>query len=336
VTIRSLRVIGLAAVAVSLAGCSSGSTSSNTSPSSSPSAATAGSNYHFYFVTHGDNGTFWSVVQKGEKQAASDLGVSVNYQGSNNDDTQECQFINAAVTAKPDGLVVSPHSQTVLDCAKQAAAGGIPLILINSCGVTSSGVNYIAYSGAITCVGQPETAAGQQAGVRLKADGGHHLLCVIHEATSTSLRDRCAGAKGTFGGTETDLILDGAKANVASATATLQAKLSADSSIDAILALDPDVAKNVVEAAVAGANSKAKIATFDISTGVISDIQSGKIDFAVDQQQYLQGYLPIIFLKLDKANANTVGGYDTVKSGPGIVDKSNASTVASLAGNGTR
>ncbi|MDQ2943527.1 MAG: sugar ABC transporter substrate-binding protein [Candidatus Dormibacteraeota bacterium] len=325
-------VIGLAAICMFVAACSSGTTST----SSSPSAASGGTSLHFYFVTHGDNGTFWTVVQNGQKQAATDLGVQVNYQGSNNDDTQECQFISAAVTAKPDGLAVSPHSQTVLDCAKQAAAGGIPLILINNCGVTSSGQSYIAYSGALTCVGQPETAAGQQAGVRLKADGGTKLLCVIHEATSTSLRDRCAGAKTGFGGTEIDLVLDNAKSNVSSATATLQAKLSADSSIDSILALDPDVAKNIVEAAVAGASSKAKIATFDISAPVIADIQSGKIDFAVDQQQYLQGYLPIVFLKLYKQNANTVGGFDTVKSGPGIVDKSNASAVASLAAKGTR
>src|SRR6266852_3705009 len=216
------------------------------------------------------------------------------------------------------------------------SSGGLPLILINNCGVTSGGQSYIAYSGAITCVGQPESAAGQQAGVRLKADGGHHLLCVIHEATSTSLRDRCAGAKVGFGGTETDLVLDNAKSNVASATATLQAKLSAATSIDSILALDTDVAKNIVEAAVTGAGSKAKIATFDLSAGVVSDIQSGTIDFAVDQQQYLQVYLPIIFLKLYKSNANTVGGFDTVKSGPGIVDKSNASQVAALAGQGTR
>jgi len=325
-------LIGLAAVCLVAAACNTGTTGT----SSTPTSGTSGASYKFYVVTHGDNGTFWTVVQKGAKQAASDLGVSLNYQGSNNDDTQECQFISAAVTAKPDGLVVSPHSQTVLDCAKQAAAGGLPLILINNCGLTASGQSYTAYSGAITCVGQPESAAGQQAGVRLKADGGHHLLCVIHEATSTSLRDRCAGAKVGFGGTETDLVLDNAKSNISSATATLQAKLSADTSIDAILALDPDVAKNIVEAAVAGAGAKATIATFDLSAGVVADIQSGKIDFAVDQQQYLQGYLPIVFLKLFKSNANTVGGFDTVKSGPGIVDKTNASQVASLAGQGTR
>ena len=208
-------VIGLAALCLVAAACQSGTSGTGSSP-----APAAGSSLKFYFVTHGDNGTFWTVVQNGQKQAATDLGVSVNYQGSNNDDTQECQFISAAVTAKPDGLVVSPHSQTVLDCAKQAAAGGIPLILINNCGVTSSGQSYIAYSKALTCVGQPETAAGQQAGIRLKADGATKLLCVIHEATSTSLRDRCAGAKGGFGGNSSDLVLDNAKSNVSSATAS--------------------------------------------------------------------------------------------------------------------
>ncbi len=325
---RIRQVIGSAVVFLFLAACTSGTPTATGSPG-------AGSNLRFYFVTHGDNGTFWSVVQKGEQQAAKDLGVTVNYQGSNNDDAQECQFINAAMTANPDGLAVSPHSKTVLDCAKQAVAKGIPLILINNCG-TVGAQSYIAYSGAMTCVGQPETAAGQQAGVRLKSDGGTKLLCVIHEATSTSLRDRCTGAKAGFGGNEVDLVIDNAKSNVSSSTATLQAKLSSDPSIDAILALDPDVATNIVEAAVAGANSKAKIATFDISTKVVSDIQSGKISFAIDQQQYLQGYLPIVFLKLFKQNANTVGGFDTVKSGPGIVDKNNASTVASLTAQGTR
>src|SRR5919201_1035224 len=230
--------VGVAAMSLIAVACQSG----NSTAGSSPTAASAGTSYRFYFVTHGDNGTFGSVVQKGERQAASDLNVSVNYQGSNNDDNQECQFISAAVTAKPDGLVVCPHSQTVLGCAKQAAGQGIPLILINNCGKTASGQSYIASSGALTCVGQPEAAAGEQAGKRLAADGGHHLLCVIHEATSTSLRDRCAGAKAGFGGTEPDLVIDNAKSNVASPTATLQAKLSADKSIDSILSLDPDVA----------------------------------------------------------------------------------------------
>src|SRR3979409_339172 len=90
-------IAGIAVVATFAAACDTSTTSSTT-----PSSGTSKSAYTFYMVTHGDNGTFWSVVQKGEKQAATDLGVTVNYQGSNNDDSQECQFISAAVTAQPD------------------------------------------------------------------------------------------------------------------------------------------------------------------------------------------------------------------------------------------
>ena len=65
-------------------------------------------------------------------------------------------------------------------------------------------------------------------------------------------------------------------------------------------------------------------------------IEAGEIEFAVDQQQYLQGYLPVVFLTLYNTNANTVGGGLPVLTGPGFVDKSNASTVEKLASEGTR
>ena len=88
--------------------------------------------------------------------------------------------------------------------------------------------------------------------------------------------------------------------------------------------------------AIKGASSSAKLATFDLSPDVIKDIQAGTIEFAIDQQQYLQGYLPIVFLKLYKENANTVGGGLPVLTGPGFVDKANAATVSKLAEAGTR
>jgi simple sugar transport system substrate-binding protein len=76
--------------------------------------------------------------------------------------------------------------------------------------------------------------------------------------------------------------------------------------------------------------------TFDFNQRVISDVQSNKIAFAIDQQQYLQGYLPVVFLYLYKLNANVVGGGTTVPSGPFLIDSSNASKIASLVNQGTR
>ena len=76
--------------------------------------------------------------------------------------------------------------------------------------------------------------------------------------------------------------------------------------------------------------------TFDLSADVVTAIKDDEILFAVDQQQYLQGWLPIIFLTLYKNNLNTVGGGLPVYTGPGFVTKDNAEQVAKLAESGTR
>jgi simple sugar transport system substrate-binding protein len=87
---------------------------------------------------------------------------------------------------------------------------------------------------------------------------------------------------------------------------------------------------------VAGAGSSAQVATFDLSGDVVTAIEDGEILFAVDQQQYLQGYLPVVFLYLNSTNANTVGGGLPVLTGPGFVTADNAAEVAELAEAGTR
>jgi len=102
-----------------------------------------------------------------------------------------------------------------------------------------------------------------------------------------------------------------------------------------VLSLNPDIAVAARDA-VAGASSDAKLATFDLSGDVVKAVKAGEIEFAVDQQQYLQGYLPVVFLTLFNTNANTVGGGLPVLTGPGFVDKSNADTVEQLATEGTR
>ncbi|MGH3747739.1 MAG: substrate-binding domain-containing protein, partial [Micromonosporaceae bacterium] len=116
---------------------------------------------------------------------------------------------------------------------------------------------------------------------------------------------------------------------------TIASKLQADASIDGVLALNPAIGVAATEA-VSTAGSKAKVATFDLSADVINAVSQGTILFAVDQQQYLQGYLPITMLNLYRTNANTVGGGKPVLTGPGFVTKDNADKVKDLAGAGTR
>jgi simple sugar transport system substrate-binding protein len=268
------------------------------------------------------------VAKKGAQDGAKAMGVTLDYQESNNDPQKQAQLIDAAVSAGVKGLAVSvPNPDAIKDALAKAEAAGIPIVTLNS------GSTVFKELGAVTHVGQDEKIAGQGAGTQLKDAGAKKLLCVIHEQNNTGLQDRCAGAKSTFGDV-TDFQVTGT-ADPTKTANELAAKLQADSSFDAVLALNPDIAMAAVEA-LGTAGSTAKLATFDLSGDVVKAIQDGKILFAVDQQQYLQGYLPVVFLTLYNSNANTVGGGQPVLTGPGFVTKDNAAKVESLAKAGTR
>jgi simple sugar transport system substrate-binding protein len=280
-------------------------------------------------VTHGDGGSFWAVAKKGAEAAAEDLGVTLKYSESNNDPEEQAQLIEAAVTEEVDGLAVSaPNPDAIRDAVKTAVDAGIPVITLNS------GAEESADLGAITHVGQTETIAGEGAGAQLKEAGATKIICIIHEQGNIGLNQRCDGAAEGFGGEVENLQVAGTS-DVSTTLTEIQSKLESDTSIDGVLALNPDIAVAARDA-VAGAGSEAKVGTFDLSADVIKAIQADEIIFAVDQQQYLQGYLPVVFLTLNKTNLNTVGGGQPVLTGPGFVTKENAAEIEKLAEAGTR
>jgi simple sugar transport system substrate-binding protein len=280
-------------------------------------------------ITHGEGDSFWAVVKKGAEQAGKDLGVTVKYSESNNKPEEQAQLIESAVTEKVDGIAVSaPDPDAISDSVKTAVDAGIPVITINS------GAEESASLGAITHVGQTETIAGEGAGAKLKEAGVTKLICVVHEEGNIGLNQRCDGAKKGFGGDVENVQVAGVS-DISTTLTEIQSKLESDDSIDGVLTLNPDIAVAARDA-IAGASSKAKLATFDLSGDVIQAIEDGEILFAVDQQQYLQGYLPVVFLTLNKTNLNTVGGGRAVLTGPGFVEKSNAARVKELAEAGTR
>jgi simple sugar transport system substrate-binding protein len=329
----TLLVVIAALGALVAAGCGSEKDENGNAKTSSGGSSTVnltqGSNLTFAMVTHSDEGSFWSVVKKGAQQAAKDEGVKLIWSPSNNDPQKEAQLIDAAVSQKVDGLAVSvPNADAIKGSLAKAKAAGIPIITLNS------GAEQFQELGAITHVGQTEEIAGEAAGKKLKAAGVKKVLCVIHEQNNIGLQQRCDGVKKGFGGAVTNQQVKGT-ADIATTQTEIKSKLQADKSFDGVMTLNPDIAAAAVTA-VKGASSSAKIATFDLSPAVIKAIDAGTVLFAVDQQQYLQGYLPIVFLKLFKQNANTVGGGLPVLTGPGFVDKANASTVAKLAAAGTR
>jgi simple sugar transport system substrate-binding protein len=326
--LAALMVLGLSVFAIACGGDDNGDEGG--SPAAKDDVQlTQGTDLTIAMVTHGDGGSFWSVAKKGAEDGAKAMGVELKYSESNNDPEEQAQLIEGAVTEGVDGLAVSaPNPDAIKGAVQQAVDAGIPVITLNS------GAEESADLGAITHVGQTETIAGEGAGAKLKEAGATKMLCIIHEQGNVGLNQRCEGAKTGFGGDVENLQVAGT-ADVSTSLTEIQSKLESDSSVDAVLALNPDIAMAARDAA-QGANSEATVATFDLSGDVVKAIKDGSILFAVDQQQYLQGYLPIVFLALNKTNANTVGGGQPVLTGPGYVEKDNADTVEKLAEEGTR
>ncbi|MFF0530235.1 sugar ABC transporter substrate-binding protein [Nocardia amikacinitolerans] len=278
-------------------------------------------------VTHGSAGdAFWNVVKNGAEAAGKELGVAVQY-NSSGDPGQQAKLIDNAVAQGVDGLVVSmANPEALRPSVERAVAAGIPVVTINS------GESESATYGAFAHVGQSEGLAGQAAGRRLAEAGRAKLLCVIHEAGNIGANQRCDGATRAFGNGAT-LQVD--INNPTDAQSRIKGALEADRSIDAVLTLNSQVAARAVDA-VRESRSAATVATFDLNTDVVAAIRAGALLFAVDQQQYAQGYLPIVLLQLYRTNLNTVGGGAPVQTGPGFVDADNVEAVATLVAQGTR
>jgi simple sugar transport system substrate-binding protein len=198
----------------------------------------------------------------------------------------------------------------------------------------NSGVDDWKSQGLLEYFGQDETVAGEAVGRKLNSLGAKHAVCVIQEQGQVALEARCAGVKKGFEGKTDILYVNGA--DMPSLKSTITAKLRQDSSIDEVVTLGAPYALGAV-GAVSDADSKAKVATFDLNKDLVKAVQDGSIQFAVDQQPYLQGYLAVDGLWLYKNNGNySGGGEQPVLTGPAFVDKSNVETVAGFAAKGTR
>jgi simple sugar transport system substrate-binding protein len=286
-------------------------------------------------ITHGQaQDGFWGVVRNGVKAAANDMGVTVNYSApsAETDMPAMAALIDAAVAKKPTGIVVSiPNPQALSDSIKKAIAAGIPVVSMNS------GSDVFKSLGVLAHVGQTEFEAGQGAGERFKAAGVKKAVCFNQEVGNKALTDRCNGFFTGLTGKTDGQVLTGKIADPAGMQATIAAALQTDPTIDGILTLGPSVA-NPALAAVTASGKPIHLATFDLSADVLTAIKDGKMDFAIDQQQFLQGYLPIVILTnyAETRNLPTGNGTGLIMTGPGFVTKDNAADVIALAAKGLR
>ncbi|MFD4227550.1 sugar ABC transporter substrate-binding protein [Streptomyces sp. NPDC058545] len=282
----------------------------------------------FAMVTHsGDGDTFWDIVQRGAEQAAVKDNIKFLY--SHNDEAQQqAQLVQAAIDQKVDGLIVSLAKPAAMkDVVAKATRAGIPVITVNSGSAESKAF------GALTHIGQDESIAGEAVGDELDARGRKKALCILHEQGNVGHEQRCAGAKKAFDGQMQNLYVEGT--NMPDVQASIEAKLQADKSIDAVVTLGAPFADAAVKAK-RTAGSKAEIDTFDLNAKVATALQDKTLGFAVDQQPYLQGYEAVDLLWLYRYNRNVLGGGRPVLTGPQIITSKDAAELAEYTKRGTR
>jgi simple sugar transport system substrate-binding protein len=323
-TRRPLRaVVAITLATVALAACSSKGGAQNTSGGGGGS----GQSFTVAMITHESPGdTFWDKIRAGAEQAAKDHNMTLKY--SNDPDAgKEATLVQNAIDSKVDGIAVTlAFPDAVGPAAKSAIAAGIPVVAFNS------GIDNYKNYGVPMYFGSNEDLAGQTVGQRITQDGGTKTLCVIQEQGQVALETRCGGVAKTFANTE-NLNVNGT--DLPSVQQSIGAKLQQDPSITHVVTLGAPVAL-AAEQAKKDSGSKAKIVTFDLNADVAKAIQSGDIEFSVDQQPYVQGYMAITSLWLNLTNGNDIGGGQPVLTGPSIVDNKNIGPIVQYAQNNTR
>ncbi|MDQ0947312.1 simple sugar transport system substrate-binding protein [Streptomyces phaeochromogenes] len=332
---RSRRIVPAVAVAAAaalvLAGCSSDSGGKKAEEDSGDAAVGKADTPRMTIamVTHAPPGdTFWDIIRKGAQAAAAKDNVKLIYSNNENASTQ-ASLVQNAIDQKVDGIAVTlAKPDAMKDVIAKARKAGIPVVGLNS------GMDQWKDQGLLEFFGQDELVAGEAFGEKLNETGAKNNVCVIQVQGHVGLEQRCAGVKKTFKGKTTNLYVNGT--NMPSVKSTISAKLKQDTSIDTVVTLGAPFALTAVQS-VSESGSKAKVATFDLNKEMVSAIEDGDVEFAVDQQPYLQGYLSVDALWLYKTNGNfSGGGQEPVLTGPAFVDKSNVEAIAKFAEKGTR
>ena len=342
---RSVLIALLMAFALIIAACSSDSDDTTTTAAAAggddaETTTTADSgdavtqrDLRFVVVSHGQaSDPFWSVAANGVDAAATDMGVSVEYQSPGTFDMVEMsQIIDAAVASQPDGLVVTiPDADALGDSIRAAVAAGIPVISMNS------GSDAFADLGVLVHVGQTEYEAGLIAGQQFAAEGVGSAICINQEVGNTALDDRCQGFEDGLG-VEVDVI----PVDLADPTGTQETVAGAlqANPVEGILTLGPTGAMPTLAALTDGGQlGTVKFATFDMSPEVLEAIGNGDMLFAIDQAQYLQGYLPIVLLtQFKETGALPLGSVQRViLTGPQIVTAETSADVIAFSEQGLR
>src|SRR5580693_10113463 len=323
-----------AAASALIAACTSSSSSSASSTaSSSATAAAAGSfpktpPWQFWFVNHVYTNTFFVPTQYGFADAAALLGIPTPKWGgsaSTSSVSQMVSFLQTAISAKANGVATTVINATGFTTpVADAMNAGIPVVTYNADGIYSSngtpdiGTNRLCY------VGQALYLSGEQLGERIKSlvtTPGEIVIFIATPGTG-NIQPRFDGAASVLkaAGYTVSEIATGSATSVE--LAAEKAYLLGHKSIKGAFAVDAGSTEFLAQALAGSGLSSLPAGGFDLTPVTLSAIQSGTIDFTINQNPYLQGFLPTLYLYMYNLSGGLVPPPDT-DTGLSFVTKTN-------------
>jgi simple sugar transport system substrate-binding protein len=282
-------------------------------------------------VAHGGaNNPFWVVVYNAVQQACKDFAVTCTYDAPDTFDLPlMAQMIDAAVAREPDALIVSlPDVATLGEPIQKAIELGIPVFSVNS------GSDMFREVGILRHVGQTEYEAGMGAGKRFAELGGTNGVCVSHEQGNLALDERCRGFTDGFGG-PVEMIAS-TTSDASELYSLLDSYLTNNPDVDTVLSVGPQPGEPAVQVLEdRGVAGTTLLGSFDLTPLMLEAVGRGTVNFLIDQQQYLQGYLGVQTAVL-YVQYGLLPGNEIILTGPGFVDSTNAAQVIELSAQGIR
>lgn len=327
-TVKSLAIAAMTALALAACSSSGGKSEEETGVSGLSAGQADTPSYKIAMITHEAPGdTFWDLIRAGAETAADKDNIELVY--SNDPEAPgQASLIQNAIDQEVDAIATTmPNPEAIGPVIQKAVDAGIPVVEFNA------GISDWEPTGALMYFGQEESVAGEAAGARLSDDGYQKVLCVVQEQGQVQLEARCDGVEKGFTGETEKLYVNGR--DLTAVTSSIQGKLQQDQSIDAVMTLGAPIALAAVQS-IDQAGSSAELVTFDTNADLVQAIVDGDVQWAIDQQPFLQGYEAIDSLWLYLTNGNTIGGGQAVFTGPSFIDQGNIDQVAEYAQRGTR
>jgi len=291
-------------------------------------AAAQAEGERYVLVSHApDSDSWWNTIKNSIALAGEQMNVEVEYRNPPTGDLADmARIIEQAAASGPDGIITTIADYDVLSGPiRSAVDSGVDVVIMNT-----GTPEQTRELGALMYVGQPEYDAGVAAGQRAKDDGITNFLCVNHTIQQPSLGERCQGFADGLGVELGNQMIDAGQ-DPAEIKNRVMAYLNANPDTEAVLTLGPVSADPTIQALEQnGMAGDIYFGTFDLGENIVQAIKDGIINWGIDQQPFLQGYLPVVIL----TNYHRYGVLpgNNINSGPGFITAEALDKVEEFAG----